>query len=59
MVEGSFEIPQTKSEVYGACLQGILSDLIAKIEDHDHKLTVTAEDAYESLKIALLAGQQA
>lgn len=59
MVEGSFEIPQTKSEVYGACLQGILSDLIAKIEDHDHKLTVTAEDAYESLKIALLADQQA
>jgi len=55
MVTGSFEIKQTKSEVYGKCLQGILKDLISKIENPDHKLTVTARDAYESLKVAVLA----
>jgi predicted dehydrogenase len=59
MVEGSFEIQQSKSEVYGACLQGILSDLTAKIEDPAHQLRVTAQDAYESLKIAILADQRA
>jgi len=55
MVSGSFEIQQTKSEVYGTCLQGILADLITKIENPHHKTAVSAEDAYESLKIAVLA----
>jgi predicted dehydrogenase len=59
MICCGFEIPHTKSEVYGECLQGILSDLIARIENPGHQLRVTVQDAYESLKIALLAGEQA
>ena len=54
-LSGTFEIPKTKSQVYGECIQSILLDLIAKIEDNDHKMKVTLEDGYESLKIALLA----
>lgn len=57
MLYADFEIRQTKSEVYGYCLQGILSDLISKIENKDHQLKVTVEDAHESLKIAILADQ--
>lgn len=59
MVSAGFEIPETKSEVYGECLQLILSDMITKIEDPAHELNVTAQDAYESLKIAILAEQNA
>jgi predicted dehydrogenase len=59
MVEGSFGIRQTKSEVYGLCLQEIISDLIKKIEDPGHKLRITVDNAYEGLKIALLADQSA
>jgi predicted dehydrogenase len=55
MLSGTFEIRQTKAEIYGNCLQEVLLDLIAKIEDPDHQLNVTVEDAYESLKIAHLA----
>jgi len=59
MISASFEIPQTKSEVYGACLQKILSDLIGRIEDKAHSLGITLEDAAEALKIAILADQTA
>jgi len=55
LITGTFKLSQTKSEIYGACVQEILSDLIAKIEDQDHILTVTVQDAHESLKIAILA----
>ena len=58
MISANFEIPQSKSEVYGACIQNILLDLIAKIEHPEHKTRVTIEDAFESLKIAVLADQQ-
>ncbi|KQR70690.1 Gfo/Idh/MocA family protein [Pedobacter sp. Leaf176] len=57
MISGNFEIHQTKGEVYGKCVQEILSDMILKIENKDHKLTITIEDAVEALKIALLASQ--
>jgi len=56
-ISGSFEIQKTKSEVYGECLQSILLDLIFKIEDQNHTMKLTVEDARESLKIALLASQ--
>lgn len=55
MMSATFEIQQSKAYVYGECLQAILVDLMAKIENNNHKLKVTAEDAYESLKIAILA----
>jgi predicted dehydrogenase len=57
MVSGTFEINQTKGQVYGKCVQSILSDLIEKIENKDHKLTVSLEDAFEGLKIAILASK--
>ena len=57
MLSGNFEIPQTKGEVYGKCVQSIISDIIQKIENKDHKLTVTIEDAFESLKTAVLASK--
>lgn len=55
MVSATFEIPQTKAQVYGECLQAILTDMITKIEDRSHTLKVTLENAHESLKIAILA----
>ena len=57
IVSGTFEIHQTKGEVYGACVQLILSDLIAKIENKDHELTASIENAFEALKIAIIASK--
>ena len=57
MISGTFEIQESKGDVYGKCVQLILSDLIKKIENKDHKLTVTIEDAVEGLKIAVLASK--
>jgi predicted dehydrogenase len=59
MLTGSFEIVKTKSEVYGVCLQDIISDLIQKIENPQHRLIVTLEDAIDSVKTALLADETA
>jgi predicted dehydrogenase len=58
MVSATFEIEQTKGEVYGKCVQSVLSDVINKIENKDHMLTVTFEDGYEAVKIAVRASQQ-
>jgi predicted dehydrogenase len=55
MVTGTFEIKQTKGEVYGKCVQLILLDVIEKIEDRNHVLTVSFEDGYEAVKIAVRA----
>lgn len=55
MIKATFEIPQTKGEVYGKCVQSILSDLILKIEDKNHELAITVEDAVVALQTAILA----
>jgi predicted dehydrogenase len=57
MLSGTFTIDQTKGEVYGKCVQSILSDMIQAIENKDHKLTVTIEDAFIALKTAILASE--
>lgn len=57
IIEGTFEIHKTKGEVYGKCVQLILSDLIQKIENNDHKMSVTIDDAIEALKIAILVSE--
>lgn len=57
VVSGSFEINESKGEVYGKCVQAILSDIIQKIENKDHKLTITLENAVESLEIAVLSSK--
>lgn len=59
LVEAAFELPHTKSEVYGKCLQDIMTDIITKIENPPHKLTITAEDAFEALKTAVMADKDA
>jgi predicted dehydrogenase len=55
MVSGTFELPQSKGEVYGECVQSILIDMIQKIENRDHKLKITIEDAVQALRIAILS----
>lgn len=55
MIEGTFEIPSDKSTVYGQCLKSILSDIIAKIENPEHEMTIAIEHAYEALKVAIRA----
>lgn len=57
MLTGTFAIDQTKGQVYGKCVQSILTDIIQKIEDKDHQLTISIENAYEALKIAALASR--
>ncbi|CAM3550685.1 Gfo/Idh/MocA family protein [Flavobacterium chungbukense] len=57
MISGSFEISGTKGEVYGRSVQLIILDLIKKIENKDHQLTITLEDACEALEIAVLASK--
>lgn len=57
MVHGTFEIPHTKGEVYGNCVQAILIDVIQKIENKDHQLKISIEDALEALKIAILSSK--
>lgn len=55
LIKGTFEIPYTKGEVYGKCVQDIILDIISKIEDKNHSLKITIEDGVEALKIALLS----
>ncbi|RZJ30536.1 MAG: Gfo/Idh/MocA family oxidoreductase [Flavobacterium sp.] len=57
MVSGTFGFDQTKGEVYGKCVQSILLDMIAKIENPDHQLKITVEDAARALEIAILASE--
>ena len=57
MISGTFEIHQTKGEVYGRCVQLILLDIIAKIENPSHQLTITLENAIEALTTAILASE--
>jgi len=56
-VSGTFEIQKSKGEVYGSCVQLILSDIIQKIENKEHVLTITIEDAFEALQTAVLASR--
>lgn len=57
MISGEFEIPKSKGEVYGKCVQDILSDMILKVEDETHQLTITLEDGFIALRTALLAAK--
>ena len=59
MIEGTFAIPRPKSEVYTACLQGLMSDFVAAVHDPTHRLRVTLEDGFSSLETALQATEHA
>lgn len=58
MISADFGLAKDKSDVYGACVQDILSDFIAKIENPLHETKVNINDAIESLKVALKADLQ-
>ena len=57
MISGTFAIPRTKGEVYGSCVQSVLQDIIRKIENPAHRLTITLEDGIEAVRIATLASR--
>ncbi len=57
IVSGTFGLAQTKGEVYGQCVQSILLDLIQRIENPEHRLQITIEDAVTALEIAVLASE--
>ncbi len=59
MVEAEFDIGLSKKEVYADCVRNIMKDIIAKIENPKHKLKVTVDDGFESLRIAELAEKSA
>lgn len=59
LVTAEFGLADEKGEVYGACVQDILKDLIAKIENPSHMTKVTLGDAMESLANALEADRHA
>ncbi|UCD27794.1 MAG: Gfo/Idh/MocA family oxidoreductase [Planctomycetota bacterium] len=55
MLVGWFDVGRPKQEVYADCVRGMMSDMVKKIENPDHKLRVTLEDGLSSLEIACLA----
>jgi predicted dehydrogenase len=57
IISGTFELAESKGDVYGKCVQSTLTDLIKNIEDPNHKMAITLEDAIEALDIAILASR--
>lgn len=57
MITAAFKLAGAKSDVYGQCVQDILTDLIRTIEDPNYKVKVNIYQAIESLEIALLASE--
>jgi predicted dehydrogenase len=55
LIEGTFAIPMSKSDIYAACLQGLMADFVAAIHDPSHRMRVTLEDGLASLDMALRA----
>mgnify|MGYP003574980911 CR=1 FL=1 len=58
MLTAEFGLSEDKSEVYGSCVQAILVDLMAMIENPSHQPKVSIENAFEALKVALMADEQ-
>ena len=54
-ITGTFAAAGTKGEVYRTSLQGLLADLICKIEKPRHSLRVGLEEGLASLELALQA----
>lgn len=58
-ITGTFAAADAKGEIYAACLRGLLTDLIDRIEDSRHTMRVSLEDGLRSLDIALQADRAA
>ena len=54
-LSGRFVLHQTKQQVYVACVQSSLLDIIQKIDEPAHHLTATLESGLCSLEVAELA----
>lgn len=57
LVEARFGLIEHKQKIYADCVRAMMSDLIKKIENPQHKLRVTLEDGLSSLEIACKASQ--
>ncbi|MFQ3548207.1 MAG: Gfo/Idh/MocA family oxidoreductase [Armatimonadota bacterium] len=51
-IDAKLVLIENKSEVYAESLRQIMGDLIKKIEDPNHKMKITLEDALESVRIS-------
>ncbi|NLN76900.1 MAG: Gfo/Idh/MocA family oxidoreductase, partial [Armatimonadetes bacterium] len=54
-LNATIKLNDPKLEVYAENLRGIMADLVAAIDDPDHKLRVTLDDAAEAVRVAEMA----
>ena len=54
-VEGTFDVRDTKHEVYANATRALLSDVVRAMADPDHKLRVPLECGVEALRISIEA----
>lgn len=59
IITGTFQLSQSKQEVYADCVRASLMDILKKIENPAHPLTASLETGLESLKVAVLATESA
>ncbi len=58
-IKGSAEVQHPKLEVYGHLVREMISDVVAAINDPDHKLRITIEDAIAAVSVAEQATKSA
>ncbi len=59
MVRGSFQLDQSKQEVYAHCVRASLLDVLEKIATPSHTLSATLESGIASLEVAVRATDSA
>ncbi len=59
LIEAEFAMTMSKGEAYQTCLRAVQTDLMATIEDPNHKPQITLQHGMESLEIALAARENA
>lgn len=59
VLTGTFDTGRTKLDVYAACVQSSLMDIIHKIEKPDHSLAAPLEAGLASLEVATRASESA
>ncbi len=55
MVDATFNLAESKSEVYMDSLKKLLLDFVQSIDELNHRQAVTLEDGIISLETAILA----
>jgi predicted dehydrogenase len=59
MITGKFDMHESKQDVYAACVQASLLDVLHKIENPAHELAAPLETGLDSLDIAVRATESA